>query len=79
MQRIVNTIAMLAAVVTLGAGIWQDWGLLSTLKRMFLSYLGFFFLGALLAVGMLIIPHFDKKEPEVEPEKPAHGRKKHIA
>ena len=73
MQRIVGTIAMLAAVVTLGAGIWQDWGLLSTLKRMVLSYLGFFFLGALLAVFMMIIPHFEKSSPaedeNLKPEK----------
>lgn len=63
MHRIVNTIALLAAAVTLGAGIWQDWSLLSTLKRMVLSYLGFFFLGGVLAVSVLIIPHFERKEP----------------
>jgi len=77
MQRIVNTIALLAAVITLGAGIWQDWGLLSTLKRMVLSYLGFFFLGALLAVVMMIIPHFEKTEtPDAEAAQPEGAARK---
>ncbi|PID79739.1 hypothetical protein CSB20_09230 [bacterium DOLZORAL124_64_63] len=72
MQRIVNTIALLAAVITLGAGIWQDWGLLSTLKRVVLSYLGFFFLGAVLAMLMMIIPYFEQTEaPANEADKSA--------
>lgn len=66
MQRIINTLAMMAAVVTLGTGIWQDWGLLSTVKRMILSYLGFFFLGAILAVAIMIIPHFEKNDDKAE-------------
>ncbi len=61
MHRIVNTLAMSAAVITLGAGLWQDWSLLVTLKRMLLSYMGFFFLAGILAVAVLSVPMFEKK------------------
>ncbi len=68
MHRFVNTLAMTAAVLTLGAGLWQDWGLLATMKKMFFSYLGFFFLGALLTLAVVSVPMFEKK-PDEEPKK----------
>jgi len=64
MHRIVNILAMSALVVTLGAGLWQDWGMLTTMKRMFLAYLGFFFLGGILTLAVLSVPLFETKEEE---------------
>ena len=64
MHRFVNTLAMTAAVLTLGAGLWQDWGLFATMKKMFLSYLGFFFLGALLTLAVVSVPMFESKSSE---------------
>ncbi len=68
MYRFVNTLAMTAAVLTLGAGLWQDWGLFATMKKMFLSYLGFFFLGGLLTLAVISVPMFEHKSID-EPEK----------
>ncbi len=59
MNRLVNTLALTALVITLGAGLWQDWGLLTTMKRMILSYLGFFFLGGMLTLAVLSVPLFE--------------------
>lgn len=72
MHRVVNILAMVALVVTLGAGLWQDWGLFTTLKRMIFAYLGFFFLGGILTLAVLAVPLFEKEsknEPEVEAQK----------
>ena len=74
MPRLINTVAILAAVVVLAAGLWQDWGLLSTVKRMLISYLGFFFLGSL---GTLLVVTAGLFEPERDREemKPTAGKK----
>jgi hypothetical protein len=50
MQRMVHTLALAAALVALVASLWQDWGTATTLKRMLISYLAFYFLGAVLAL-----------------------------
>ena len=75
MSRFVNTLAMTAAVLTLGAGLWQDWGFFATMKKMFLSYLGFFFLGGLLTLAVVSVPMFENK-PTEEPEKKKKKGKK---
>jgi hypothetical protein len=72
MHRLVNTLALAASVITLGVGLWQDWGLLATMKRMTLSYLGFFFIGALLTLVMLSVPLFDAPSVEL----PVNNKKK---
>jgi len=64
MHRLVNLLAMMAAVLTLGAGLWQDWGLLATMKKMFLSYLGMFFVAALLTLAVVLVPMFEKQPTE---------------
>lgn len=63
MQRLINTVASSAAVTTLMAGLWQDWNLMTTLKRMFIAYLGFFFLGCLMALAVKLVPAFEKETP----------------
>jgi hypothetical protein len=73
MQRLINTIATSAAVVALMAGLWQDWSLLTTLKRMLITYLGFFFLGSLMVLLVKAGSLFEKpaeveETPLAEPE-----------
>ena len=72
MHKIVNILAMTALVTTLGAGLWQDWGLFTTMKRMVLSYMGFFFLGSILTLAVASVPMFESKEnitPEIKKKK----------
>ncbi len=67
-SRIVNTVALAAALVALAACLWQEWGLLVTLKRVILSYLGFFFLGSIMALTIKAVPLIDnsnKTAPKV--------------
>lgn len=64
MHRFVNILALTALVVTLGAGLWQDWGLFTTMKRMILSYLGFFFLGGILTLAVVSVPLFENTKTE---------------
>ena len=78
MQRLINTLATSAAVVALMSGLWQDWALLTTLKRMLITYLGFFFLGSLMVLLIKVGSLFEKPDPaEAEPE-PAGDRKKRV-
>lgn len=74
-SRVVNTIALMAAVVALGTCIWQEWGLFITLKRVILSYLGFFFLGSVMALAVKIVPFLDNSAGENEKEN--DGKRKH--
>ncbi len=75
MHRFVNTLAMTAAVLTLGAGLWQDWGLLATMKKMILSYLGFFFLGALMTLAVVSVPMFESKSADESENKTKSAKK----
>ncbi len=71
-SRIVNTMALAAALVALSTCLWQEWGLFITLKRVILSYLGFFFLGSVMAIIVKAVPFLDNSEkvsPGI-PEKP---------
>lgn len=65
MHRLVNILAMTALVITLGTGLWQDWGLFTTMKRMILSYLGFFFLGGILTLAVVSVPLFENNTSEI--------------
>ena len=50
MQRVVNTLALMAALVALGVSIWRDAGPLDALRRAGIAYLGFFIVFAALAL-----------------------------
>ncbi len=75
MHRFVNTLALTAAVVTLGAGLWQDWGLLVTMKKVLLSYMGFFFLSGLMALAFLAVPLFETGDKSKVDNGPEEARK----
>jgi hypothetical protein len=75
MQKLISTLASSAAVVTLMAGLWQDWNLLTTLKRMFIAYLGFFILGGLMALAVKIVPAFEKQD-QTDGEPASSGKTK---
>lgn len=74
MHRFVNTVALAAAVATLTAGLWQEWSLLTTVKRMALSYMGFFILGSLFTLLVLAVPLIENHPADdVQDDKPAPG------
>ncbi len=50
MQRLVNTISLVAALITLGVSIWRETGPWAALKRAGIAYLAFFTVFALLAL-----------------------------
>ena len=52
MSRLVHTIALLAALVVLISCLWRDYGLLVSLKRVVIAYLGSFFLAAGLVLAL---------------------------
>ncbi len=59
MQRFISLIAMTACFTVLVAGLWQDWGLLTTLKRMVIAYLAFFIMGSLMALSVRFVALFE--------------------
>ena len=59
MRRFIGTIAMTATFLVLVSGLWQDWGFLSTLKRMVIAYLGFFIMGSLMALSVRFVAMFE--------------------
>lgn len=61
MYQLIHTLATGAALVALIAALWQDWGLLATLKKMFVAYLGFFILGAVMALAVRIVPLLERE------------------
>lgn len=80
MYRLIHSIALLSALLVVVAGLWQDWGLLTSLKRIVVSYLAFFVLGSLMVVGMRTIALFDgdaaRREADGEGAAPARGRRR---
>lgn len=68
MYQLIHTLATGAALVALVAALWHDWGLLATLKKMFIAYLGFFILGAVMALSVHIVPLLEGSH-ETEKEK----------
>lgn len=59
MSRLIQTIALTAALVVLTASLWQDWGLVTTVKRLVVAYLGFSFLGALAALAVRVVSLYE--------------------
>ena len=56
MQKFIHNVALLASLIALTCGLWQDWGVWLTVKRMFISYLGFFTCGSCLFLVFRAIP-----------------------
>ena len=69
MQKFIHNVALLASLVALAASIWQDWGLWTTVKRMLISYLSFYFFGSFLSLTVLAIPYLERKQPSPGPAK----------
>ena len=59
MYQIVHNLALGATLIALVASLWQDWGTFTTIKRMLVSYLGFFFLGALMTLAVKLVGAFE--------------------
>ena len=59
MYQIVHNLALGATLIALVASLWQDWGTLTTIKRMLISYFGFFFLGALMTLAVKLVGAFE--------------------
>ncbi len=51
-QRIIQTLALAGAFLTLCTGIWQGWAFVVAVKKVFLAYLGVFFIGAAMVLAM---------------------------
>lgn len=62
MNRFIHEIAMMAALIVVGASLWQDWGTLATVKRMLVAYLCFFGLGAGLTLAVRAARRFEAPE-----------------
>ncbi len=60
MYQLIHNLALGAALIALVASLWQDWGTFTTLKRMLISYLGFFFLGATMALVVKLVGVLEK-------------------
>ncbi|MHB8078758.1 MAG: hypothetical protein ACYDIE_05845 [Candidatus Krumholzibacteriia bacterium] len=50
MQRLVNTVSLVAALITLAVSMWRESGPWAALKRAGIAYLAFFTVFALLAL-----------------------------
>lgn len=62
--KIIHNLALGAVLVALVASLWQDWGTLTTIKRMFISYLSFFFLGAVMVLAVKLVGALEKDHPD---------------
>jgi len=60
MYQIIHNLALGAAFIVLVASLWQDWGMFPTVKRMLISYLGFFFLGSIMALAVKLVGVLEK-------------------
>ena len=72
MVRLIQTLALGAALVALVSCIWRDYGVLAALPRVAIAYLATFFLGAVVALGARLLSDAAAK-PATPP--PAAGRK----
>ena len=68
MYQLIHNLALSAALIALMAALWQDWGLIATLKKVVISYLGFFILGALMALGVRIAALLEDRGRDEEQE-----------
>jgi hypothetical protein len=69
MKRLVQTIALGAALIALAVGVWRDLDMLMTLRRAALGYLLAYFLTAAAILGCrAALRGAEDPEPEVEAE-----------
>jgi hypothetical protein len=61
MQNFIHNVALMASLLALVAGLWQDWEILATVKRMFVSYLLFYFFGSVLYLAIRALPLLESK------------------
>ncbi len=69
MYQLIHNLALGAALAALAAALWQDWGLVATLKKMVIAYLGFFILGAIMALAVKSVSYFENSGLDEEQEK----------
>ena len=67
MYQVIHNLALGATLIALVASLWQDWGTFTTIKRMLISYLGFFFLGALMTLAVKLVGAFENS-PADDPD-----------
>jgi len=60
MYQIIHNLALGATLLALVASLWQDWGTFTTVKRMLVSYMGFFFLGSIMALAVKLVGVLEK-------------------
>jgi hypothetical protein len=75
MYQIVHNLALGATLIALVAGLWQDWGTFTTIKRMLISYLGFFFLGTLMTLAVKLVGAFENNPADDHDEAHHDSRK----
>ncbi len=76
MYQVIHNLALAAALVTLIASLWQDLGLFTAVKRLVISYLGFFFIGSLFALAAKLVLSLDKDQTP-SPSDTDKGQQKH--
>lgn len=75
MYQFIQTLSLGAVLITLVVSLWQDWGTFTTLKRMLISYLMFFFVGALMSLAVKLVGVLEN-DPQPEAETPPTARPK---
>jgi hypothetical protein len=71
MQKFIHNLALLASLIVLSCGLWQDWAVWLTVQRMFISYLGFFLGGSGLSLAFRAVHLPDHKAVNTENTKAA--------
>ena len=66
MPKFINTLSLVAGLIALLMGIWNDWGFLVVVKRVVISYLAFFSLASVMALAVRSVTLLEP-EPPVEP------------
>ncbi len=61
MQKFIHNVALLASIIVLSCALWQDWGMWLTVKRLLISYLGFFTIGSCLFLAFRSVPQGEPK------------------
>ncbi|MEN8005407.1 MAG: hypothetical protein ABFS42_00190 [Candidatus Krumholzibacteriota bacterium] len=69
MQKFIHNVALLASFVVLSCGLWQDWGAWLTVKRMFVSYMGFFICGSGLFLAFRAVLRFESGPRDAKSDK----------
>lgn len=59
MLKFIHKVALLASLIALAVGLWQDWEVWLTLKRMLISYLGFYLFGSFLSIAVRMVSLLD--------------------